>query len=148
MRNLKERKNKCKLFFNELAKELGDSYEKIDSCNKDESAYLVPKGTGEQISYYGKPDRSFRYSDHWNWYSNIRKCEDESIIQCYNADIPGPRNRIEEGKASKPRFVIQVGYCDKDSIYHAVYGEIFDKESNEWTWLDNNPKEIAKRIAF
>ena len=146
MRNIQERKTKCRYFYDELTKELSEFYDSIGSCNHDESIYLIPKGTEEQITYYGKPDRSFRYSDHWNWYSSIRKCEDPSVIQCYNADIPEPRSRIEDWKASKPRFAIQVGYCDKNNEYHAIYGEAYDKETKEWYWLDNNPKDIAKKL--
>ena len=66
----------CENFFSELTRILDGKYEVVGSCNQDISRYLIPAGTKEQITYYGKPELSFRISDHWSWDSNVKKCHD------------------------------------------------------------------------
>ena len=136
---------KCTYFFNRLAKELGDSYEVVGSCNKDSSVYLVPKGTKNQISYYSKPAMSFRVSDHWNWYSNTKKCKNESYVQCYSTDLPRPHKRPEKGKASKPIFAAQVAMIGPDGNYHHVYGDKFN--GIEWRWVETGVDDIIAQLA-
>lgn len=136
---------KCGYFFGRLAKELGDSYEVIGSCNKDASAYLIPKGTESQISYYGKPALSFRVSDHWNWYSSTKKCKDETYIQCYSIDLPHPRKRPAKGKASKPIVAAQVAMIGPDGNYHHIYGDKFN--GLEWRWVETDIDDIIAKIT-
>ena len=142
-----EKLNACLDFFYELADLLEGKYELVESCNADVSSYLVPTGTAEDISYYGKPKDSFRVSDHWNWYSNVKKCTAPWYIQCLSEDVPRPRPRQEEGKSTKPRFAVQVSMIGKDGKYHAVYGEKFDRYKREWTWLESTPEEVAKLVC-
>ena len=136
----------CKAFFTELSELLNESYEVVGSCNNDSSAYLIPKGTGEQITYYGKPADSFRISDHWNWYSNINKCSNPKYIQCYSVDCPFPRKREEAGRPTKPRRAFQVAFIGKDGKYHAVYGEVFNRKSKNWEWLERTPQEVLAEV--
>lgn len=139
----------CKMFIQEVADILADTYELVGSCNRDASLYLIPKGTNEELSYYGKPDRSLRFSDHWNWYSNLNKCKDEQMVQCRSLDMPWARKREMPGKASKPRFGIQVCLYDAaDKCYHIVYGDKFDRKNKTWTWIENSAKDVANRLAI
>lgn len=45
----------CQNFYRELSVKLSDGYEVAGSCNNDISSYLIPNGSVEDLSYYGKP---------------------------------------------------------------------------------------------
>jgi hypothetical protein len=134
----------CIEFIETLATLLGESYEMIGSCNKDASKYLVPAGTTDQITYYGKPTLSFRVSDHWSWYSNLKKCAEPSYIQCYSIDAPVPKPRPigNPGQATKPVMGKQVCIQLADGMYHHVFGDKFDRKTHKWTWVENDPAEV------
>lgn len=138
--------NKCSKFFVFLSEILKDTYEVVGSCNQDISRYLIPIGTVGDLSYYGKPRLSFRVSDHWNWYSSIRKCSDPNYVQCLTDDLPETYSRREEGKTTKPRFGISVCVFGTDNKYHVIYGEMFDKNTKKWKWLETKPTDIAEMI--
>lgn len=142
-RTMSEKLEKCREFFNSLAMLLYDAYDVMGSCNVDQTLYLVPSGTQNQVTYSSKPARSFRISDHWNWYANIKKCAKERYIQCWSVDVPYPRRREEPGKASEPRRAIQVAMIGPDGKYHCVYGEFFDRKTKTWGWLEANPVDVA-----
>lgn len=144
-RDIKERMTKCSEAFKRLIDAFGESYEILESCNQDFSKYLCPKGTTNEVTYYSKPDLSFRISDHWNWYANVNKCSDENYIQCYSPDILEPREREEEGKPTKPRKAISIGLFINGS-YKIIYGEYFDKETGEWSWLDEDIISTIKTL--
>ena len=128
----------CGNFICSLAYMLGPSYELMPSCNNDVSRYLIPAGTKDEVSYYGKPDKSFRFSDHWNWFSSNKKCTDENMVQCRSLDMPWVRRREQPGKATKPRFGIQVCIYDAATkCYHHVFGDKFDRKTKIWTWIDD-----------
>ena len=130
-----EKKNYCKKFFEELAEKLSETHVVVRSCNNDESAYLVPKGTEDQISYYGKPENSFRISDHWNWYSNIKKNENVDYIQCYNADLGvKAKRRNGPGLASNPFWAWCVCVF-KNGKYHTMVGEYYNKYNDEQVFV-------------
>ena len=97
-----EMKAQCLIYFEDLCRRLEDTHVLVGSCNQDETLYLVPKGTEDQITYNSKPANSYRYSDHWNWYANVKKCKNPNYIQCLNIDLPWAKKRLSEGKASKP----------------------------------------------
>lgn len=134
----------CNKFFDKLAYELRDSYEVIGSCNKDSSRYLIPKGTESQITYYGKPALSFRVSDHWSWYSNTKKCADKNYIQCHSMDLPRPKRRKAEGKASDPIIACQVAIIGPDGNYHHVFGDKFN--GIEWTYEEKDITSVLKLV--
>lgn len=137
----------CRKFFDRLAELLKDKYEVVGSCNQDLSAYLVPKGTKDQISYYGKPDRSFRVSDHWTWYSNLKKCSNPNEIQCYSNGTPPPCPRDPENPecATSAHQACQVAiYNGRTKQYMVVYGEMWDKNQNRWVWNENIPERVAE----
>lgn len=136
---------KCEAFFNELAS-LMENYEIVASCNNDRSAYLIPSGSIGALTYSSKPDRSFRISDHWNWYANVRKCEDEHYIQCYSIDAPWPNKRKGVGLASEPKYAVQVGYFGDDKKYHCVYGERFDRKTKRWEWVESSPEDVMEDL--
>lgn len=142
--NFDEKKVKCLEFFDKLAELLGDSYTKLPAINNDMSMYLVPKGTENQVSYYTKPELSFRVSDHWNWYANVRKCSDVNMIQCHCLDLPRPRVRNGIGKPSTPVVGIQVSIVGHDNKYHVIYGEQFDRFNRTWNWLEPDPESFVK----
>lgn len=133
----------CRTFFDELAVLLGETHKTIASCNNDISAYLIPNGTEEQVSYYGKPANSFRVSDHWNWYANLNKCSDPHYIQCLSVDVPWPLKRNDIGKASDPRFAIQVSYYGEDKKYHCVFGESYNRKTKRWEWIDQPVDKVV-----
>lgn len=139
---------KCRKFFDELADILQDSHIVYGSCNRDLSAYLVPKGTENQVTYYSKPVGSFRVSDHWNWFSSKKNCKDLNVVQCRSLDMPWCRKRDSKNPemAVKPRIGCQVGYFDQDNCYHCVYGECFDRKTKTWSWMDNSATTVAKNL--
>lgn len=138
----------CGNFISSLAYMLYPCYELLPSCNHDISRYLIPEGTRSEVTYYGKPDKSFRFSDHWNWYTSSKKCDDETIIQCKSIDMPWTRRRAEPGKATKPIYGIQVAMYDATrGCYHHIYGEKFDRKTKTWTWDDSiNINKLAEDI--
>lgn len=143
---IKEKTNKCYEFFKALGKELGDEYEVLASVAKDKrqtSLYLCPKGTKDQVTYYGKPMNSFRVATHWNWRAPLKKCDKENYIQCLNVDLPFAKKRNGEGEASDPIMAEQVAVIGEDGKYHAIFGEVFDRKAREWKWLEADPKEVA-----
>lgn len=150
-----QKKELCNKFFDELVtvlnekwkdEELGSEWVVVESCNKDFSRYLVLKGRESDITYNSKPKFSFRISDHWNWFSNIKKCEDPFYIQCNSSDMPYPKFR-PDGRATKPRYGVQVCMTINGYIYRCVFGDCFDLHSKTWTWKDNSPKSVAEDIT-
>ena len=137
----------CTEFYNKLCDALSDTHENVASCNKDISAYLIPVGTMPYLSYRSKPPKSFRISDHWNWYANLNKCDDEHYVQCYSVDAPRPKQRVEPGKPSKPIYAIQICYFGDDSRYHGIFGEKYDRKKKVWTWKDNTIENAISALA-
>lgn len=135
---------KCQSFFDSLAYILSPEYEVVASCNADESRYLVPKGTADQITYHSKPAKSFRVSGHWNWYSNLKKNPDPNYVQCFSVDAPGARRR-ESSYATKPRNAVQVCVIGEDGKYHCVFGEVFDRRTKTWSFIAPEAMDIARR---
>lgn len=115
----------CMGKFMELAEKLKDTHDIVGSCNKDATIYLIPKGTEDQLTYYGKPEDSYRISDHWNWYANVKKCPDETHVQCHCVDLQKPRRRVDE-RATRPRDGVCIAYYGSDHKYHHVFGERYD----------------------
>ena len=142
-----EKIERCSKFFNDLSGILNETYELVLSCNHDLSRYLVPNGTSDEITYSSKPDLSFRISDHWNWYANLKKYPNPKYVQCFSVNIPRPAKRKDVGKASEPREGIQVSLIGKDGKYHAVYGESYDRKLKHWFWLETDPADIAEMIC-
>lgn len=140
------KEQKCRDFYNKLIKALEGRYEVVASSNQDISSYLVPNNTSKQISYYGKPIGSFRFSDHWNWYSNTKKCTNPNYIQCYSVDIPWPNKRPGYSKASKPKRAMQIAFYGKDNKYHHVYGEKYDRKTKEWYFIDAKLEDVLKLV--
>ena len=138
-----EKMNACKNFINAVDYYLED-YEMMASCNHDASQYLIPKGTEHLVTYYGKPDASLRFSDHWNWFASSKRCSSESYVQCRSLDMPWVRKREKPGESTKPRFGIQVSRYDaSDDCYHHVFGDKFDRHTRTWTWIDADPMDVA-----
>lgn len=144
----KEEKMKaCKDFFDKLSEALDSEYEVLGSCNKDNSAYLIPIGTSQQVTYYGKPNKSFRISDHWNWYSSLKKNPNEKYIQCLSSDMPRAKNRPLPWKASRPIVGYQVAIVGSDGKYHHdVLGEKYNRKSKVWEWKENTLSEVIKMV--
>lgn len=142
----KYKMEKCKEFFDNLSVLLWSTHNTMGSCNRDASAYLVPIGTENLVTYKSKPKDSFRISDHWNWYANTKKNADVNYVQCNSVDLPKPTSRLSPNKASKPIFGCQVAiFCD-DEKYHCVYGDCFDERNNTWNWIESDPQIVADRL--
>lgn len=143
----KERKvSMCEEFYSKLCDLLKESHVNLGSCNKDISRYLVPIGTEDKVTYYGKPEKSFRISDHWSWYANVNKCINEKYIQCLNVDLPWAKPRVAEGKPSAPINAVQVAVVASDGKYHAVFGEVFDRETRTWDFITPDPEDVIGLI--
>ena len=146
----KEKLSKCNEYFKELSEKISETYSVVESCNKSEydiTAYLVPNGTENEITYHSKPAFSFRISDHWNWYANVDKCEDEQYVQCYSRELPWPKKRKGPGLASKPISATSVMFTDEHGFYHSIYGEIFDRETKRWFWNETTVDDALKMIG-
>ena len=140
-----KRMGQCEKFFDELAEMLQKYYTVMPSSNKDNSRYLVPNGTENKVTYYGKPLMSFRVSNHWNWYTNRKNCNKEDYVQCNSLDMPEALEREAPGKATKPIYGFQVCIMLDDGKYHLVYGNKFNRTTNTWKWVENRPEEIIRR---
>jgi hypothetical protein len=138
---IKEKNENCVAFFDALCDMLADSYERYASCNQDISAYLCPIGTTDEVTYYGKPEGSFRVSNHWNWYANTNKCSNPKQIQCYCTGLPWAHRRAAPDKAGKPIMASCVCIY-RFGRYHVVYGEYFDRKTKTWKWIDRTPEEV------
>lgn len=136
----------CKKFYEELCEALSATHENVASCNADMSAYLIPKGSMPQLSYYGKPEKSFRVSDHWSWFSSTKKCKLPNYVQCLSVDAPYRRNRPAADKASKPVYAIQVCFFGADNKYHCVFGEVFDPKTKKWSWKNASIASAAALV--
>ena len=144
--NTQEEKSKmdyCDEFIDGLAEILKGRYEMVASCNRDLSRYLVPVGTKEEISYYGKPSMSFRVSDHWSWYSSLDKCSNERYIQCFANDLPRPKPRLAPGQATKAIRAYQVGIF-MNGRYYCVYGDTYDPRTRRWGWIETTPERVVQ----
>lgn len=144
--------DRCKSFFMILTDILrkNENYQLQISNNKDSikcSTYLVPHGTKSQITYYSKPDKSFRFSGHWNWYVPHNLCYNEHYIQCFTRDMPRTKPRDGEGLGSKPVLGTAVCVMGGDGEYHVVYGEVFDRKKKTWGWLETDPADIAEMVC-
>lgn len=139
----------CKTFFDELSDILKDTYEVAGSCNQDISQYLIPKGTISDLTYYSKPKKSFRISDHWNWYANLKKCSNPHYVQCLSVDLPRANKRFKWNgyRATTPIHGNQVCILGGDNKYHAVYGEVYDRKTRTWSWLETDPADIAEMVS-
>ena len=149
--NKAEMIEKCKDFFGQLALTLfiTDGYIILSSCNKsdcDITDYLVPEGTTGEVTYTSKPVKSFRVSDHWNWYANTEKCPLERYIQCYTTDMPWTKKRLKEGFASKPIYGTAVMFFGDDGKYHHVYGEKFDRRTKTWNWVEGSLEDAVRLV--
>ena len=139
-----EKWKECSNFFKRLTTLLKDDYDVMGSFNVDQTLYLVPKGTEDQVTYHSKPAYSFRLSDHWNWYANIKKCSNERYIQCWAYDLPRPRKRKGPGLASEPIEAICVAMTRPNGSYKVIFGDHYTKRN--WIWIENNAYDIYEKI--
>ena len=135
---------RCREFMEGLRELLKDTYEFGESPFAATSCYLVPNGTADQNTYYSKPQKSFRCSDHWSWYANLKKCSEPRYVQCYNADALWP-NRREGSGATKPIYICCVGYFT-GTAFHCVFGEKFDRKTKTYSWVETTPQEVVERL--
>ena len=140
----------CNKFIEKLAGLLGDKYEMVASCNKDASRYLVPVGTRDQITWYGKPANSFRVSDHWSWFTNTKNCSIRNYIQCYSRDmpVPKPRPHNDPDGATKAVRGTAVAVQATDGTYRCVYGDKYDRVRHRWSWVESDPLEVIAQLGL
>ena len=146
---IKEKEDKCKVMFHALRDYLEDSYEKCVSGHYDRDFYLYPAGTHSDITYYGKPAKSFRLSYHWNWLTSLDRCSDPNYIQCESVDMPKCRKeRTERFGMSKPRYGYQIAFYGSDNKYHCVYGDKYNRKTGKWEWVENTLDDILALSGF
>ena len=144
MGDSKEKRMACQKFFEELTEKMGDAYEVAPVLGNDESRYLVPKGRSFLVSYYGKPRHSFRLGHKWNFFAPISKCEQENYIQCLCPDMPKARKRNFPGSRSEARYAWAVAALGSDNKYHVIYGEVYNRITNKWSWIEVTVDEYLK----
>ena len=142
-----EEKELCKAFFLELTKALEGDYDLLASkVRRGEcSMYLCPKGTTDQVTYYSKPELSFRFSDHWNWYTSLKKNPDPKYIQCWTTHLPAPKKRQGDGLPSDAIMA----HCVCLFIlgkYRVVYGAKYDQKRHSWSWVNSTVDEVVARL--
>ena len=142
-----EEKELCKQFFIDLATALKDSHDATASRvrNDECSMYLCPKGTSDQVSYHSKPELSFRFSDHWNWYTSFKKNPDPKYIQCYTRHLPDPKKRPGDGLPSNP-IIANCVCLFINGQYLVVYGAKYDRKAKTWTWVDNSVENVVAKV--
>jgi len=143
-----DKMTECLNFFEELSDLMRDTHEVVGSCNQDLSAYLIPEGAKAEITYHSKPAFSFRVSDHWNWYANVKKCANERYVQCLCVDLPYARPRKYEGGASSPIRAASVCAIGEDGKYHVIFGEAWDKKKKEWRWIYRDARQYLCEINY
>lgn len=146
-----EEKELCRKFFIDLSEALKNDYEVMASrARKDGvfgcSIYLCPKGTTNQVTYHSKPEHSFRFSDHWNWYTSFKKNPDPKYIQCYTRHLPDPKRRPGVGMPSDPIIANCVGLFINGQ-YRIVYGSKYDRKAKEWIWVDNTIEDVVAKVT-
>lgn len=141
-------KTACFEFFTKLAEMLPD-YKIVEGCTKGVSTYLVPSGTEDQITWYGKPVGSFRVSHIWNWYANPANCDAMDVVQCESVDMPEVRDRTGEDRGSVPWKGYQVAYYGKDGVYHHVFGVRYDRKLKRWFWnAYTTPEDVITMVKY
>lgn len=159
---VEQMKSMCEAYIRELAKVLSDTHVLLTSdtdipqeeLNTNQnlcathphlSLYLVPKGTENEIGWYGKPIGSFRFANHWNWFANVKKCKYPGYMQCFNRDLPYRHVRPDPKKASFPTYAVQVAFYGADERYHAIFGQTWRKnpgiKGGVWVWKNDVPQE-------
>jgi len=140
---VEEKRESCENYWKQLCEKLKETHVEMASCNKDVSRYLVPKGTEDQVTYYGKPRDSYRISDHWNWKTSIKKCSDPHYVQCYNKSIRMMHRRKAPELASKGVVAWCVAYYGEDDAYHTVHGaEYLGNHKRNWSWKEGCVEDI------
>ena len=141
----------CKAFFMDLCDILEkNGYQHSIANNRNSfkfSAYLFPAGAKDEITYYGKPLNSFRFSNYWNWYAPLSRCKNKWVIQCFTKDMPRTKKRESDEKGSKAIIGNAVCVMGGDEEYHVVYGEVFDRKTKTWKWLETDPADIAEMVG-
>ena len=93
----KKQLDDCFQFFKEVAVLLDDIYEVVPGRSKQWKSFcLVPKGTANQVTYYGKPVNSLRVAMNWNWRAGLDRCSIPNHIQCVTPDLPFVKPRPKE----------------------------------------------------
>ena len=141
----------CKMFFytlREILEKYNNYQYRSNRCGmkRKRDSYLYPEGTGDEITYYSKPLYSFRCANYWNWYAPMKKCDNKWVIQCFTDDMPRTKHRVNGG-ASEPVWGTAVCVMGPDEEYHVVYGEVFDRETKKWHWLETDPADIAEMVC-
>lgn len=140
----------CWNFYEELAKELGEEYERSDGTHcKPQSSCLVRRGDISHLNYFEKPEWSFRVAPLWNWYANLEKNPDPKYVQCKTDDLPWARQRPKDDPTapSKPVTACCVALF-YEGKYHVIYGEIFDQKTKTWSWKDNSPESALNCMWY
>jgi len=142
-----EEKELCRQFFIDLAEALKGDYEAMASKIRhgECSMYLCPKGTSDQVTYHSKPEMSFRFSDHWNWYTSQKRNPDLKYIQCQCRHLPEPKRRHGDGLPSDP-IVANCVCLFINGQYRVVYGSKYDRKTRSWSWVNNTVEEVVAKL--
>lgn len=140
----KEKKAKCREYFNSLREILKETHEVQSNKTRDNhpDKYLFPKGKRSEITYSSKPKDSFRFSSKWNFYKN-GKGEDLEEVQCYSEDFP---NAHTDSKGIGPQgsvLAYSVCFYGDDGHYHVVYGERYNRKTGKWDWVESSPEDAV-----
>ncbi len=118
----------------------------LETKSKAKSRYLVPSGTENEITWMGKPEFSFRYSNHWNFYTDLKNNPNPNAIQCLNPDIAPAYSRKSPEKGSRPVKGIAVAFYF-NGHYRTICGQKYDLITDTWSILDNEfSEEFINRL--
>lgn len=148
-----ERRQICDEYFAKLCEELSKyGYELLGPQMKDPRSWyhwsrcLVPEGTADQVTYHSKPAYSFRIAEEWSWYANTKRCSDPDYIQCESVFALQPRPRKGEGLPSVPIHAVQVCMARPDGRYYCVCGEVYDKRTRTWSWIERPIESVIDDV--
>ena len=120
-------------FWRDLQKRLqARGYEHIGISAGNNSEYMVPAGTANQVTWRSKPELSFRLAENWSWFANADQCDDLEYIQCLNTSMP-PAHPRQNGplKGSSPVKGWAVAFF-RDGHYVTIAGNRWDPITGAW----------------
>lgn len=149
-RTIEEQGKACKEFWAKLVEIMtkkGYVWQPSDTGTTAE--YLFREGEESQLSWMGKPKKSFRIGDFWSWYANTETCLAPSgHIQCLNTDFGYVKKRPDPVKGTSPRKGWAVAYTEDGYHYYTIFGRKLDKKTGEWKFITPSVDSVLSELSF
>ena len=129
-------KQACMKFWRKLCKMMAEKGYQLQASDTGTNAeYLFPAGTRRDLTWLGKPKKSFRVANFWNWFANFENClAPWNHIQCLNVDFGYTQPR-KSARATRPKMGWAVAYTEDGYRYHTVFGWKFTREGG-WEFVE------------